>query len=63
MHPKLVDAPPARDRWLHEIKYDARRVQIHVDGKAVTTYTRNCHDWTAKSEPIVTAALQSRQAV
>lgn len=57
MQPKLVDLPPAGGDWLHEIKYDGYRVQIHVDGKAVTTYTRNGFDWTAKFQPIAEAAL------
>jgi bifunctional non-homologous end joining protein LigD len=56
MQPKLVDMPPSGNGWLHEIKYDGYRVQIHIDGKAVTTYTRNGHDWTAKFLPIANAA-------
>lgn len=56
MQPKLVDKPPTGDGWLHEIKYDGYRIQIHVDGKSVTTYTRNGHDWTAKFGPVAEAA-------
>ncbi|HEY8578168.1 MAG TPA: ATP-dependent DNA ligase [Devosia sp.] len=56
MQPKLVDLPPAGGDWLHEIKYDGYRCQLHVDGRAVTTYTRNGHNWTDKFQPIATAA-------
>lgn len=48
MQPKLVDLPPAGGDWLHEIKYDGYRIQLHIDGGRVTTYTRNGHDWTSK---------------
>lgn len=65
MQPKLVDLPPAGDGWLHEIKYDGYRCQIHVDGPKVTTFTRNGHDWTAKFSPIAAAArgIPARQAI
>jgi ATP-dependent DNA ligase len=65
MQPKLVELPPSGDGWLHEIKYDGYRVQIHVDGGNVTTYTRNGHDWTAKFAPIAKAArgIPARQAI
>jgi bifunctional non-homologous end joining protein LigD len=65
MQPMLVDSPPAGGDWLHEIKYDGYRVQIHVDGKQVTTYTRNGHDWTDKFRPIAeaTRTVPARRAV
>lgn len=56
MQPKLVDLPPAGDGWLHEIKYDGYRIQLHIDGPKVTTLTRNGHDWTEKFKPIGQAA-------
>nr|WP_314257941.1 ATP-dependent DNA ligase [uncultured Devosia sp.] len=56
MQPKLVDLPPAGDGWLHEIKYDGYRIQIHVAGGKVTTYTRNGFDWTDKFPVIAKAA-------
>lgn len=47
-HPRLVAAPPDGVRWIHEVKFDGYRVQLHVRGSAVTIFTRNGHDWTAK---------------
>jgi bifunctional non-homologous end joining protein LigD len=45
-HPKLVSRPPSGAAWLHEIKFDGYRLQIHVQGRRATIYTRNGHDWT-----------------
>jgi bifunctional non-homologous end joining protein LigD len=65
MQPKLIEAPPSGTGWLHEIKYDGYRIQIHISGRLVTTYTRNGHDWTAKFTPTATAAraIPARQAI
>lgn len=65
MQPKLVDVPPAGDGWLHEIKYDGYRIQIHLDGTKVTTFTRNGYDWTAKFPSIakVARAIPARRAI
>lgn len=30
-HPRLVDAPPSRGAWAHEIKFDGYRVQLRVE--------------------------------
>jgi bifunctional non-homologous end joining protein LigD len=37
---------PTGDKWIHEIKYDGYRVQIHLNKGKVKIYTRNGHDWT-----------------
>jgi bifunctional non-homologous end joining protein LigD len=31
---------PSGDRWLHEIKFDGYRVQVHLVKEAVTVFTR-----------------------
>jgi bifunctional non-homologous end joining protein LigD len=41
----LKSKAPVGDQWLHEIKYDGYRLQIHLN-KGVKIYTRNGHDWT-----------------
>ena len=34
-HPKLVQRPPAGPGWVHEVKLDGYRMQLHVaDGRA-----------------------------
>jgi bifunctional non-homologous end joining protein LigD len=40
--------PPGGDRWIHEIKYDGYRVQVHVDRGKVQVFTRSGLDWTKK---------------
>lgn len=39
---------PAGERWIHEIKYDGYRVQVHVDRGRVRVFTRSGLDWTKK---------------
>lgn len=50
---KLIEAPPAGDDWLHEIKFDGYRVQAHIAGGRVRLYTRNGLDWTEKFGTVV----------
>ena len=44
----LVDAPPAGDEWVHEIKYDGYRVLASVGGGGSASFTRRGLDWTDK---------------
>jgi bifunctional non-homologous end joining protein LigD len=44
----LVDAVPAGNNWLHEIKYDGYRALVAVAGDQVKVFTRNGLDWTTK---------------
>jgi ATP-dependent DNA ligase len=39
---------PSGDQWLHEIKYDGYRVQLHVNNDRRTIYTRTGLDWTKR---------------
>jgi ATP-dependent DNA ligase len=41
MQPELVEVVPAGTGWLHEIKYDGYRTQLHVDAASVRAYCRN----------------------
>ncbi|WP_150291860.1 DNA ligase D [Sphingobium estronivorans] len=42
----LVDAVPAGNGWMHEIKYDGYRCLLSVSGGKVTIFTRSGLDWT-----------------
>jgi bifunctional non-homologous end joining protein LigD len=53
---KLVSAPPAGERWLHEIKFDGYRVQVRVEGHRARFHTRNGLDWTEKFSSLAVAA-------
>ncbi len=39
---------PSGNQWLHEIKYDGYRVQLHVNKDRRTVYTRIGLDWTKR---------------
>ncbi len=51
----LVDAVPAGNGWIHEIKFDGYRALIAVSGSDVRVYTRSGLDWTEKFAPLVRA--------
>jgi bifunctional non-homologous end joining protein LigD len=44
----LKSKAPQGDRWLHEIKFDGYRVQIHLNKGRATVYTRSGLDWTKR---------------
>ncbi|WP_371809700.1 hypothetical protein [Croceicoccus sp. YJ47] len=48
----LVDAVPAGNGWMHEIKFDGYRAIVAAAGDAVTIYTRSGKDWTDKFAPL-----------
>ena len=55
-NPILRDRPPQGDAWVHEVKFDGYRVQLHKHGKAITIYSRNGFDFTQRF-PAVACAL------
>jgi bifunctional non-homologous end joining protein LigD len=48
----LVDAVPAGNGWLHEIKFDGYRAMVACAGGEVRVYTRKGLDWTDKFVPL-----------
>jgi bifunctional non-homologous end joining protein LigD len=42
----LVDAPPAGDEWIYEVKYDGYRLEAIVTDRDVRLLTRRGNDWT-----------------
>ena len=57
----LVDAAPAGEKWVHEIKFDGYRLLGFVVGGEVRLRTRNGNDWTG-SFPAIAAALAKLKA-
>jgi bifunctional non-homologous end joining protein LigD len=43
---------PAGSRWIHEIKFDGYRMQVHLANEAVKVYTRRGHDWTKRFKKV-----------
>ena len=39
-----IDRVPSGERWIHEIKFDGYRVQIHLANEAAKIFTRRGHD-------------------
>jgi bifunctional non-homologous end joining protein LigD len=58
-------APPAGREWLHEIKYDGYRAQLHLRAGQARIFTRRGHDWTTRFPVIAAAAarLDAREAI
>jgi bifunctional non-homologous end joining protein LigD len=59
----LKTKAPQGEQWLHEIKYDGYRVQVHVNGGRKKVYTRNGLDWTKRFSVIAGALDIPGQAI
>ena len=55
---KLRDAPPAGDRWLHEVKWDGYRILATVVDGRVRLWSRNAKPWSDKI-PDIRQAIES----
>src|SRR3954452_6400806 len=51
----LKSKAPKGDQWLHEIKYDGYRIQVHANRGRKKVYTRNGLDWTKRFSTIAAA--------
>jgi bifunctional non-homologous end joining protein LigD len=54
---------PKGDQWLHEIKLDGYRVQIHINSGRKKVFTRNGLDWTKRFSAIAGALDVPGQAI
>ncbi|EMG36295.1 ATP-dependent DNA ligase LigD polymerase module,ATP-dependent DNA ligase LigD phosphoesterase module [Desulfocurvibacter africanus PCS] len=52
----LVDAPPAGEQWLHEIKFDGYRLLLIIDNGKARLMTRGGQDWTHRFPELARAA-------
>jgi bifunctional non-homologous end joining protein LigD len=51
----LKSKAPKGDQWLHEIKFDGYRIQVHINRGKKKVYTRNGLDWTKRFSTIAGA--------
>lgn len=58
MLPTLKKEPPTGMGWIHEVKFDGYRVQIHRNGPNVRIYSRNGHDFTERYPAIARNILK-----
>jgi bifunctional non-homologous end joining protein LigD len=66
--PALADQlarPPKGEGWIHEVKFDGYRIQIHIANEAIKIMTRRGHDWTSRFKKIATDAwrINARSAI
>jgi bifunctional non-homologous end joining protein LigD len=48
MAPTLAKVPPAGPDWLHEVKFDGWRMQLHVEQGDAALYSKNGTDYTKR---------------
>lgn len=60
---KLVDRPPSRSDWIHEIKFDGYRIMMRIEDGNVTLRTRKGLDWTERFTGIASAAVELPNAM
>jgi bifunctional non-homologous end joining protein LigD len=51
-----IDNLPSGKRWVHEIKFDGYRVQVHLRDAPVKVFTRRGNDWTNRFRKIAADA-------
>jgi bifunctional non-homologous end joining protein LigD len=61
----LVDHPPLRSGWIHEVKHDGYRTLLIIERRKARACTRNGFDWTERYPAITKAAadLGCRSAI
>jgi bifunctional non-homologous end joining protein LigD len=50
-----IKTKPPKGDYLHEVKFDGYRIQVHISAGKATIYTRSGLDWTKRFRPIVDA--------
>jgi len=56
--PTISKRPPSGSGWVHELKHDGYRLQIHLHDGQVRLYTMNAADWTKRYPRIVEEAAR-----
>jgi bifunctional non-homologous end joining protein LigD len=51
-----IEKVPSGERWIHEIKFDGYRVQVHLRDAAIKVFTRRGNDWTNRFRKIAAHA-------
>jgi bifunctional non-homologous end joining protein LigD len=62
---KSIEKVPKGARWIHEIKFDGYRVQLHIANEGVHVFTRRDNDWTKRFKKIAddTFLISARSAL
>jgi bifunctional non-homologous end joining protein LigD len=51
-----IEKVPSGERWIHEIKFDGYRVQLHIHNDAIKVFTRRGNDWTRRFSKVAADA-------
>ena len=54
---------PSGAQWIHEVKYDGYRIQLHIDADYRKAFTRNGHNWVNRFSVIAGAFDIEGQAI
>ena len=54
--PRRRERPPMGDRWVHEVKFDGYRIQLHKHGRDVKLLSKSGHDFTDRFPAIASIA-------
>jgi len=57
----LSKKPPLGELWVHEVKHDGYRLQVHIRAGRVRLYTMNGADWTERYPRIVEEAARLKR--
>jgi bifunctional non-homologous end joining protein LigD len=57
-----IEEVPSGTRWIHEIKFDGYRVQVHLANEAVKIFTRRGNDWTKRFKKVAHDAWRIKAA-
>jgi bifunctional non-homologous end joining protein LigD len=49
---------PSGGRWIHEVKFDGYRVQMHIKNETIRIFTRRGNDWTNRFKKIAADGWQ-----
>jgi len=60
--PSVAERPPSGPGWVHELKHDGYRLQLHVRDGRVRRYTMNGNDWSKRYPRIVEEAARIKGA-
>jgi bifunctional non-homologous end joining protein LigD len=52
-----IERVPSGERWVHEIKSDGNRVQLHIANESIRLFTRRGNDWTNRFKKIAKEAF------
>jgi bifunctional non-homologous end joining protein LigD len=52
-----IERVPNGERWVHEIKFDGYRVQLHIANENIRVFTRRGNDWTNRFKKIANEAF------